>query len=139
MAIDRPGTQIKHQPQSPGYRQAFPTKSPHPPQARFGQSGILDPSKKPNQIQEPMMTRFAHTAPFQAATAGRSSHLGLIARLRRILARSRAAMEGQARLTALADDTLRDTRLSPQDLTGAPSHDPALPFFLQSGFGRHDR
>lgn len=64
---------------------------------------------------------------------------GFLARLRRHVARIEAAMAGQARLTSLAPETLRDTGLSPDDLTGAPSHDPALPFFLQAGFGRHDR
>ena len=49
-----------------------------------------------------------------------------------------------ARRAAITAETLRDTRLAPEDLTGAPSHDPALPFFMQSGFmqsgfGRNDR
>ena len=85
------------------------------------------------------MTRLAQTAPFHAASAAQTARPSLIARLRPSFGKTRAAMEGQARLTAITKDTLRDTRLSPEDLTGAKSHDPALPFFLQSGFGRSDR
>lgn len=62
---------------------------------------------------------------------------GIIARFRSHVARLDAAMAGQARLTSLAPETLRDTGAPPDDLTGAPSHDPALPFFMQAGFGRH--
>lgn len=84
------------------------------------------------------MTLFAPTA--QVHTATRTGfRLGLIARLRRHLARTEAALQAQASRTALSEDMLRDTRLCPEDLTGAPSHDPALPYFLQSGFGRSDR
>lgn len=64
---------------------------------------------------------------------------GLIDRLRRHFAATETALEGQARLTTIQAETLRDTRLAPEDLTGAPSHDPALPFFMQSGFGRSHR
>lgn len=85
------------------------------------------------------MTRFAQTAPFHSLTVGKSPRPSLIARLRRSFARTAAALDGQARLNAVTDETLRDTRLSPEDLTGAASYDPALPFFLQSGFGRSDR
>jgi uncharacterized protein YjiS (DUF1127 family) len=63
---------------------------------------------------------------------------GLITRLRRHFASVEAAMAGQARLASLAPETLRDIGLSPEDLTGAPSHDPALPFFMQASFGRHN-
>lgn len=85
------------------------------------------------------MTHLAPTAPFHAANAAQATQPSLLTRLRRSFARTFAAMEGQARRTALDTETLRDTRLSAEDLTGAPSHDPALPFFLQSGFGRFDR
>jgi len=64
---------------------------------------------------------------------------GLIDRLRRHFACTEAALDGQARRSALLAETQSDTGLSPDDLTGAPSHDPALPFFMQSGFGRNDR
>jgi hypothetical protein len=60
-------------------------------------------------------------------------------RLRRHFARIEAAMAGQARLSAVQPETLRDTGLLPEDLTGATSNDPDLPFFLQSGFGRSGR
>lgn len=85
------------------------------------------------------MTPLAPTAPFQAATADWPARPSLIIRILRSIGRTTTAMEGQARRTALTEETLRDTRLSPEDLTGATSHDPALPFFLQSGFGRSDR
>lgn len=84
------------------------------------------------------MSRLAHAAAFQAA-APSSSDPGFLARLRRHLARLEAAMAGQVRLSAIPPETPGDTGLSAEDLTGVPSHDPALPFFLQSGFGRHDR
>ncbi|CAN1570751.1 hypothetical protein MCELHM10_03200 [Paracoccaceae bacterium] len=64
---------------------------------------------------------------------------GLIDRLRRHFAATETALAGQARRSAITGDMLSDTRLAPEDLAGAPSHDPALPFFLQSGFGRKDR
>lgn len=63
---------------------------------------------------------------------------GFLTRLRRHIARTEAAVEGQARRAAVSAETLRDTGLSPDELTGAPSYDPALPFFMQAGFGRHD-
>ena len=85
------------------------------------------------------MTHLAPTTLIHSATADRPARPSLITRLLRSLTRTTAAMEGQARLTAIGKDTLRDTRLSPEDLSGAPTHDPALPFFLQSGFGRSDR
>lgn len=66
------------------------------------------------------------------------SRPSLIDRLRRHFARTKAALDGQARRSALLAETLSDTKMSPDDLTGAPSHDPALPFFMQSGFGRGD-
>ncbi len=84
------------------------------------------------------MAHLAH-APLMdiATTSARAPNL--ITRLRRHLARVQVALAGQARRASLAPETLRDTGLSPDDLTGAPSHDPALPFFLQAGFGRGDR
>lgn len=85
------------------------------------------------------MTRLAQSLPFQTATVGRSTRPSLITRLRERFARTGAAMEAQARLTAIDKEILRDTRLSPEDLTGESSYDPELPFFLQSGFGRSDR
>ena len=85
------------------------------------------------------MTRIAQTAPFHALTVGQSPRPSLIQRLRRSFARTAAALEGQARLTAVTDETLRDTGLSAETLTGEATYDPALPFFLQSGFGRSDR
>ena len=64
---------------------------------------------------------------------------GLLLRLRRHFGRVGTEMARQARLAALQSETLRDTGLTPDDLTDAPSHDPALPFVLQASFGRHDR
>lgn len=60
-------------------------------------------------------------------------------RIRRLAACTAAALQDQSRLTAIRPETLRDTGLSADDLTGVPSYDPALPFFLQSGFGRRSR
>lgn len=64
---------------------------------------------------------------------------GLLERLLRRFARVEAAMTGQRRLAELRPETLRDTGLSADDLTGVATHDPDLPFFLQSGFGRAGR
>jgi hypothetical protein len=84
------------------------------------------------------MTRHAHPADFYRS--GRpSTGPGLLTRLRRHLARLSEAWAGQARLVALGPETQRDTGLAPDDLTGAPSYDPALPFFFQASFGRHSR
>lgn len=83
------------------------------------------------------MIRLAQAHPMDVATSSARVR-GLFTRLRRQFARFEAAMAGQARRAALAPETLRDTGLSPDDLTGAPSHEPALPFFLQAGFGRYN-
>jgi hypothetical protein len=64
---------------------------------------------------------------------------GILERLRRHLARIEIAWTGQARRADLDPATMRDSGLTPDDLTGAPSHDPTLPFFMQAGFGRHGR
>jgi hypothetical protein len=84
------------------------------------------------------MTRSAHAQPTGIALTGPTGP-GLLQRLRQHLARNEAAMAGQARRAALDPGQVRDSGLTPDDLTGAPSHDPALPFFMQAGFGRHDR
>ena len=84
------------------------------------------------------MTHLAPAAAIHAVSLSRSRP-GLIDRLRRHFARTEAALDGQSRRAAIQAETLRDTRLTPDDLTGASSHDPALPFFMQSGFGRGDR
>lgn len=81
------------------------------------------------------MTRLAQASAFDSATTS-SGAAGFMHRLRRHFARVEAAMTAQSRLSAIQPDTLRDTGRSAEDLTGAPSHDPALPFFLQAGFGR---
>lgn len=81
------------------------------------------------------MTRLAQASAFDSATTS-SAAPGVMHRLRRHFARVEAAMTAQSRLSAIQPDTLRDTGRSAEDLTGAPSHDPALPFFLQAGFGR---
>ncbi len=60
---------------------------------------------------------------------------GLIARLRCHFAKLKDARAGQARLVALKPETLSDTGFMKEDLTGAPSYDPALPFFFQACFG----
>lgn len=80
-----------------------------------------------------------HHASFSDIAPPSSPGLGLLQRLRRHVARVETAMAGQARLAALPSATVRDTGLSPCDLTDAPSHDPALPFFLQANFARRDR
>ena len=40
-------------------------------------------------------------------------------------------------LASLPQNVMSDTGLSPEDATGIASHQPDLPFFMQSGFGRH--
>jgi hypothetical protein len=39
-------------------------------------------------------------------------------------------------LASLPQNVMSDTGLSPEDATGIASHQPDLPFFMQSGFGR---
>ena len=77
-----------------------------------------------------------HSAPLPSSDEGFIERLRL--RLRRRFARVEVAMAGQSRLSAIRPETESDTGLSAEDLTGATSYDPALPFFLQSGFGRRD-
>ena len=48
--------------------------------------------------------------------------------------RSHQRRLGYASLTA---ETLRDIGMSAEDATGLPSGHPDLPFFMQTGFGRH--
>ena len=84
------------------------------------------------------MTRLAQTTVIPAVTIALSGP-GWIERLRRHVVRVNASMACQSRLSSLQAETLRDTGLSPEDLTGAPSYDPALPFFMQSRFGRSDK
>jgi hypothetical protein len=91
-----------------------------------------------SQSKETAMTQIAQASLMDVA-APSSRAPGLITRLRRHFASVEAAMAGQARLASLAPETLRDIGFSPEDLTGAPSHDPALPFFMQASFGRRDR
>jgi hypothetical protein len=69
----------------------------------------------------------------------RSSSPGFLNRIHRHFARVEAAMASQSRLSSMGPETECDTGLSAEDLTGVASHDPALPFFMQAGFGRHDR
>ena len=40
-------------------------------------------------------------------------------------------------LASLPQNVMSDTGLSPEDATGIVRHQPDLPFFMQSGFGRH--
>ena len=57
--------------------------------------------------------------------------------LRASVARVNKAHAMRFELASLPQDVLRDTGLSPEDATGIASHQPDLPFFMQSGFGRH--
>jgi hypothetical protein len=84
------------------------------------------------------MTRSAHAQPTGIALTGPTGP-GVLQRLRQHFARIEAAMAGQARRAALDPSVLRDSGLAPDELTDAPSHDPALPFFMQARFGRHER
>lgn len=52
-------------------------------------------------------------------------------------ARLGAAHAAQARLSRLSDADCRDTGLAAEDMLGAKTWDPALPFFLQRGFDQH--
>jgi hypothetical protein len=84
------------------------------------------------------MSRIAHITLTDRAVPTRRGP-GILQRLHRHLAGVEKAMAGQARRTALSADILGDSRLTPDELTDTPSHDPALPFFMQAGFGRHQR
>lgn len=64
---------------------------------------------------------------------------GLLSRIRRHFLRTRDGFDASARLSAIRPDTLRDTHLSAEALTGESAHQEALPFFLQAGFGRRER
>lgn len=81
------------------------------------------------------MTRLAQTVVIHDLTTS-SSGPSVMQRLRRHFARVEAAMASQSRLSEILPETLSDTGLSAEALTGVPSHDPDLPFFYQSGFGR---
>jgi hypothetical protein len=83
------------------------------------------------------MTRLAQAA-LDTSTIS-AIHPRFMDRLRSHFARMEAALAGQSRLAALPPEALCDTALAAEDLTGAPTYDPVLPFFLQSNFGRSDR
>jgi hypothetical protein len=85
------------------------------------------------------MSNLAERVALQNAIGSPARVLHLVDRLCRDFGRINVAMDGQTRLSAVRPETLRDTGRSPDDLTGVPTHDPALPFFLQSGFGRRER
>lgn len=63
---------------------------------------------------------------------------GLLSRISRHFLRTRDGFDASARLSAIRPDTLRDTGLPPNELTGESSYQEALPFFLQAHFGRRD-
>ena len=73
------------------------------------------------------------------AFALRTASFGLLSAIRRHLARTNAAFAAQRRLATIQPETLRDTGCSVEDLTGDATHAPALPFFMQAGFGRDAR
>jgi hypothetical protein len=89
-------------------------------------------------MKETAMTHLAQ-APAIHTVATATSSPGFIERLRTHFARMEAALSMQSHLSQVTPEMLSDTGLSAEDLTGAPTHDPALPFFLQAGFGRHER
>lgn len=53
------------------------------------------------------------------------------------VARVDKAHARRCELASLPQNVMSDTGLSPEDATGIASHQPDLPFFMQSGFGRH--
>ena len=53
------------------------------------------------------------------------------------VARVDKAHARRCELASLPQNVLSDTGMSPEDTTGISSHQPDLPFFMQSGFGRH--
>lgn len=85
------------------------------------------------------MTRLAQADTFHACTTVLSFCSRQVGRVRNHLARTDAALEGQSLQSAIHPETRHDTGPSADVLTGTPTHDPDLPFFLQSGFGRRDK
>ena len=57
--------------------------------------------------------------------------------LRASVARVSKAHARRCELANLPQNVMSDTGLSPEDATGIASYQPDLPFFMQSGFGRH--
>ena len=62
----------------------------------------------------------------------------LLLRLQNHLHRLTAAYARQARFSGLDPSVPHDTGLPPEVVLGEPAYDPALPFFLQSGFQGRD-
>ncbi len=85
------------------------------------------------------MSRLANVVSIHAVVTTLSRPANLFDRFHRHMARIDAAFAGQSRMSAIQPETLRDTGLSAEALTGASAHDPDLPFFLQSRYGRDDR
>ena len=57
--------------------------------------------------------------------------------LRASVAKVNKAHAKRCELASLPQNVMSDTGLSPEDATGIASHQPDLPFFMQSSFGRH--
>lgn len=55
--------------------------------------------------------------------------------LRASVAQVDRAHSSRCELACLPDDIQRDTGLTPEEATGIRTFQPALPFFMQSGFG----
>lgn len=84
------------------------------------------------------MSRLAQAVAIHVVSQSLSPRLGLWTRLGRHLRALTAAHARQARFAHLDGSEARDTGLPPEDFMGEANHDPALPFFLQSGFDRRD-
>jgi hypothetical protein len=80
------------------------------------------------------MTRLTQSAALGFATSA-SVAPKFMDLLRRHFARTEAALVGQSSLSAVKPETIVDTGLSAAELTGAPTHDPALPFFCNPDSG----
>ena len=78
------------------------------------------------------MSTLAQAVPSKAPT----SRPGLWSRVQTHLAQLNAAHDRQTRFAHLNGSEARDTGLPPEVLLAEPAHADALPFFLQSGFGR---
>lgn len=82
------------------------------------------------------MSRLAQADAIHVPSAAITPRLSLWARVRCHLASLNAAHARQLRHMHLGGEVSGDVGLPPEVVLGESTYDPALPFFLQSGFDR---
>jgi hypothetical protein len=109
------------------------TGNPHRlPKHRYS-TGVMWMYRRSGSIQ---MTRVGTAFLPKATHQSTSLWSRVAAHLSTYLGAITAAHTRRARLEAVTEADIRDTGLPAEELLGERGHEPALPFFMQRGFGR---